>query len=164
MAKIDIIRNTYGGLDYLNSAVNYVTDDRAVNIGGYGVTPNNTNWAYEQMLTTRKYFHKVSGNPLVHIVIAYNNKIKDISVAAYYGQQCAQYFANRFQVLYCTHEKDTTCGSLHSHIIINAVSYVNGQMITTGYDEMKAFCDYVIQVTGQRCWFYFDNKAIYNGI
>lgn len=34
------------------------------------------------MLMTRQYFNKVSGNPLVHIVIAYNDQVKDIAIAA----------------------------------------------------------------------------------
>ena len=115
------------------------------------------------MLITRQYFNKVSGNPLVHIVIAYNDKVKDIAVAAMYGQKCAMYFTGKYQVLYCTHLKDTDCGSIHTHIIINAVGYHSGQMITTGYEEMAFFCEYVAKVSGQKCWFYFDNKADYNG-
>lgn len=164
MAKIDIIRNTYGGLNYLHKALEYVADYRALFTGGYGVNPYDTEMAYNQMLYTRQYFGKVSGNPLVHIVIAYNNQVKDLGTAAYFGQQCAQYFAPRFQVLYCNHMRDEHCCQFHTHIIINAVSYVNGQMITTGYDEMYDYCKYVEQVTGQKCWFYFDNKAVYNGV
>lgn len=159
MAKIDMIRNIYGGLEYLQRAVNYVTDDRALYGGGYGVDPYNTNNAYEQMLATRQYFGKLSGNPLVHIIIAYNDSVKDLITAARYGLECAKHFSDRFQVLYCTHAKDFNCGKFHTHIIINAVSYINGQMIQTGYDEMNVFCSYVSQVTGQRSWFYFDNKA-----
>lgn len=30
MAKIDIIRNTYGGLEFLLNALAYVSDDRAL--------------------------------------------------------------------------------------------------------------------------------------
>lgn len=161
MAKIDIIRNTYGGLEYLQNAVDYVSDERALYKGGFGVTPYDTDMAYNQMLMTRQYFGKISGNPLVHIVVAYNKQVQDIDTAAMYGDQCAQYFANRFQVLYCTHAKDFHCGQFHTHIIINSVSYINGQMIQTGFNEMKAYCDYIIQVTGQKSWFYFDNKAIY---
>lgn len=163
MAKIDVIRNTYGGMEYLHNALAYASDARALYRGGYGVNPYNYEEAYNQMQITRQYFNKVSGNPLVHIVIAYNDKVKDLSVAAQYGQECASYFGIRFQVLYCTHLKDTNCGSMHTHIIINAVSYLNGQMIVTGYNEMNAFCQHVAQVTGQKCWFYFDNKAVYNG-
>ena len=163
MAKIDIIRNTYGGLEYLLNALAYVSDDRALYRGGYGVNPYDYTKAYNQMLMTRQYFNKVSGNPLVHIVIAYNDKVKDIAVAAKYGQKCAMYFTGKYQVLYCTHLKDTDCGSMHTHIIINAVGYHSGQMIQTGYEEMYFFCQHVSKVTGQKCWFYFDNKAVYNG-
>ena len=162
MAKIDIIRNTYGGLEYLLNALAYVSDDRALYRGGYGVNPYDYTKAYNQMLMTRQYFNKVSGNPLVHIVIAYNDQVKDIAVAAMYGQKCAMYFTGKYQVLYCTHLKDTDCGSIHTHIIINAVGYHSGQMITTGYEEMAFFCEYVAKVSGQKCWFYFDNKAVYN--
>lgn len=161
MAKIDVIRNTYGGLGYLQRALNYVTDSRAMYGNGFGVNPYDTAMAYDQMLAVKRYFGKTSGNPLVHIVVAYNNQVQDIDTAAMYGDQCAQYFANRFQVLYCTHAKDFHCGNFHTHIIINSVSYINGQMIQTGFDEMKSYCDYITQVTGQKSWFYFDNKAIY---
>lgn len=161
MAKIDIIRNTYGGLQYLQKALNYVTDDRAMSIEGIGVNPYNVDQAFNQMLATRRYFGKVSGNPLVHIIVAYNNEVRDLATAARYGHQCVGYFAPRFQILSCNHEKDFYCGSFHTHIVINAVSYVNGQMINTGYEEMADFCNYVAKVTGQRCNFYFDNKAVY---
>ncbi len=161
MAKIDVIRNTYGGLEYLQRALNYATDTRAMYGNGFGVNPYDSNMAYTQMMAVRQYFGKVSGNPLVHIVVAYNDSVRDINTAAKFGQQCAQFFSSRFQLLYCTHEKDVYCGHFHTHIIINAVSYINGQMIQTGYAEMKAYCNYVTKVTGQKSWFYFDNKAIY---
>lgn len=162
MAKISVIRNTYGSLDYLQNALDYVTDDRANYIGGYGVNYYDTAAAYNQMVATKQYFNKVSSNPLVHIVVAYNNQVQDINTAAVYGQKCAEYFFNRFQVLYCTHAKDFNCGYYHTHIVINSVSYINGHMIQTGYDEMYAYCNYVSKVTGQKCSFYFDNKADYS--
>ena len=159
MAKIDIIRNTYGGLEYLLNALAYASDARSLYRGGFGVNPYNYEEAYNQMLIVRIWFNKTSGNPLVHIVIAYNDKVKELAVAAEYGKKCAEYFAGKYQVLFCTHLKDTKCGSLHTHIIINSVSYHNGQMITTGYEEMYFFCEYVAKVTGQKCAFHFDNKA-----
>lgn len=159
MAQIDVIRNTYGGLSYLRRALNYVSDDRALNGWGYGVNPYSVNMAYSQMLATRRYFGKVSGNPLVHIVIAYDISVKDLATAAMYGEYGAKYFADRYQVLYCTHEKDFEYGYFHTHIIINSVSYVNGYMIQTGYEEMLAYCKYLEGIIGQKCSFSFDNKA-----
>ena len=32
------------------------------------------------------------------------------------------------------------------------------------FDEMYAYCNYVTAVTGKKSWFYFDNKAVYNGV
>ena len=159
MAEIKIIRNTYGGMEYLHNSLGYISDERSLCRGGYGVDPYDYDRAYEQMLAIRQYFGKVSGNPLVHIIIAYDSSITDLETAAQNGMLCAQYFSYKYQLLYCTHEKDTFCGSFHTHIIINAVSFFNGQMISTGFEEMKDFCSYVIQITGQKCWFYFDNKA-----
>lgn len=159
MAEINVIRNTYGGMEYLRNALEYVSDERSLCRGGYGVDPYDTDRAYEQMIATRRYFGKVSGNPLVHVVIAYDKSVTDLSTAVQNGFLCARYFAYKYQVLYCTHEKDTSCGSFHTHLIINAVSYVNGQMISTGFKEMNDFCSYVTEITGQKSWFYFDNKA-----
>ena len=50
MAKIDVIRNTFGGVNYLQNAVNYVTDERALYGGGYGINPYDSNTAYNQMM------------------------------------------------------------------------------------------------------------------
>lgn len=162
MAHVDVIRNTFGGLNYLRKALNYITDDRALNGWGYGVDPYNVNYAYLQMVQNRQYFGKISGNPLVHIVIAYDLSVTDLATAARYGDFGAHFFADRFQLLYCTHEKDFEYGHYHTHIIINSVSFINGYMIQTGYKEMREFCDYLESVIGQKCNFTFENKSPYS--
>ena len=58
MAKIDVIRNTHDGLDYLQNAVNYVSDSRAMCGGGYGVDPYDPRAAYDQMLAVKGYYGK----------------------------------------------------------------------------------------------------------
>ena len=35
-------------------------------------------------------------------------------------------------------------------------------MYVSENSEMNANCNYVAKVIVQKCWFYFDNKAIYN--
>lgn len=95
--------------------------------------------AYNQILAVKGYYGKASRNPLVHIIVVYDDGVKDINTSTRFSQQCAQFFASKFQVLYCTHKKDFQCGNFHTHIIVNSVSYINGQ----------------------KNWFYFDNKADY---
>ena len=38
MANIDVIRNTYGGMRYLENAIQYVQDERANYLDSYGVS------------------------------------------------------------------------------------------------------------------------------
>lgn len=159
MAEIIVIRNTYGGLRYLKSALDYVSDERALYQGGYGVNSYSSNDAYNQMTATKAYYNKRSGNPLIHVVISYDSKVKDAETAASYGQKCAAYFASDYQVKYSTHNKDTGCSSYHTHLIINSVSYVDGHMFNSSYENMNLFCEYVAGVTGQKTQLHFKNKA-----
>lgn len=158
MARIVIIRNTYGGVEYLKRVLNYVRDGRALSGGGYGVDPYDPEIAYNQMMQIRRYFNKISGNPLVHIVVAYSQDLNSLEQATIYGDAIARMFADRFQVLYCTHHYDNNCDWYHTHIIVNSVSYINGAMIETGYDEMSSFSNIVSRLLGEYCQFYFDNK------
>ena len=102
--------------------MNYIRDERAISGGAYGVDPFDPAVAYDQMMWTRRYFGKTSGNPLVHIVIAYTKKIESLEEAAKYSDAIARMFADRFQLMYCTHFYDNNCDWFHTHLIVNAVS------------------------------------------
>ena len=114
----DGIRNTYGGMRCLENAIQYVQDERANYLDSFGVSAYSLPMAMDQMVATRRYFGKVSGNPLVHVIISYDASVTDLEQAAQYATQCAGYFTSRYQVIWCTHEHDTTNGSLHTHIEI----------------------------------------------
>lgn len=111
------------------------------------------------MTAVKIYYNKRSGNPLIHIVISYGSEVKDIETAVSYGKKCAEYFASDYQIKYSTHKKDAGCSSYHTHIVINSVSYKDGHMFNSGYDNMNSFCEYVADVTGQKTQLHFKNKA-----
>ena len=75
MTKVIMIRNIYGGAGYLANALDYVRDERNQYGGGYGVDPYSPTVAYEQMMYTKRYFNKTSGNPLVHIIVEYTKNV-----------------------------------------------------------------------------------------
>lgn len=77
MANIDVIRNTYGGMCYLENAIQYVQDERANYLDSFGVSAYSLPMAMNQMVATRRYFGKVSGNPLVHVVISYDSSVTE---------------------------------------------------------------------------------------
>lgn len=160
MAKVIMIRNTYGGAGYLANALDYVRDERNQYGGGYGVDPYSPTVAYEQMMYTKRYFNKTSGNPLVHIIVGYTKNVTSMNAAAVYGNSIARMFADRYQVLYCTHQYDDEYYNwYHTHLIVNSVSYVNGAMMETGYREMNQFCKQLSGLLNEPCTFIFKNKS-----
>ena len=159
MARIKVIRNTYGDTEYLWNGCRYIYNrDKAIALGGYGVNPYDYMEVYNQMMTCKEFFNKTSGNPLAHIIVSYGASVKDAVTAWKYSQRCAGYFAPFYQVYYCLHNKDAGCSSFHTHLLINSVSYTNGKMISTGNDTMQPFTEFVSGITGEYTHYYYPNK------
>ena len=157
MAKVKMIRNTFGGSEYLKKALNYIRDERAIAGGAFGVDSYDPEVAFDQMMYTKHYFNKTSGNPLIHIIVSYSKNVQSYETATRYGWFIANYYADRFQSMYCTHGFDDK-EWFHTHIIINSVSYINGAMFDSSFKEMKKLRDYVAEITGEKCQFFYDNK------
>ncbi len=159
MVTIKLIRNTNGGLDYLFRACRYVDNsERAIYVNGFGVNPYNLNDVYDQMLGVKRYFGKTSGNPLVHIVVSFDESVREPWRAVELGLAIAGYFTSNYQVLWCVHHKIHGDSHFHIHYVLNSVSYVDGRMFHCGIPELSAFQAFVRSVTGCRVWGEFANK------
>lgn len=156
MAIIKLIRNTDGGDNYLQNMCKYIDNpSKTLAVGGYGVNPYNKSDVYRQMMNVKSYYGKTSGNPLLHVVVAYNFSVQDAATACRLSELCARYFTDRFQMYYCTHFKDRDSAWYHTHILINSVSYVDGRMADSGYGTLEGFKQYVATVTGQPSRFFY---------
>ena len=159
MFDVIIIRNTYGGLEYLRRGCFYVTNHaRAIAPGGFGVNYTDADNCYQNMLAIKQFYHKTSDNPLLHIVVSYSSNVNDIYTAIRYSQKIASYF-NDYQYAYCTHAKDRECSYFHMHLIINSVSYINGKLISSWFGRMHQFCAHVAAITHQTTWLSFKDKS-----
>ena len=131
MVNVIMIRNTYGGLEYLRNGCFYVTNHaRAIAPGGFGVNYTDAVACYNNMLAVKRFYHKTSDNPLLHIVVSYSDNLTDISTATRLSAKIASFF-NGYQYVYCTHEKDRECSCFHMHLVINSVSYLDGKLISS---------------------------------
>ena len=75
MVTVKLIRNTYGGEDYLAHLCPYVRNgEKAVYLEGNGVSPYHADAAYDQMMAVKRYFGKTSGNPLAHFVVSFDDR------------------------------------------------------------------------------------------
>lgn len=129
---------------------------KAIGAGGYGVDPYNADYAYYQMMANKSYFGKTGDNPLLHVIVSFDDSVTDADTARKMTEQCAGYYTSDYQVLYCTHEKERGCSHYHGHILINSVGYNNGRMINSSVGNMYQFCEHVARVTGQKYRLYFE--------
>ena len=151
MVVMDVIRDTQGGLKYLRNACEYLEDEeKSVYTGGFGVNPYNVNQTYKEMVSIRQYFEKTSGNPLMHFIISFDETVQTEETAILLTQNLAVFFRTRYQVLYCVHEKHRGCSCYHAHIVINAVSFVDGLMYNSNVEEINRYANYIAEMTSRR--------------
>ena len=151
MVIMDVIRDTQGGLKYLHNACAYLeNEEKSIYTGGFGVNPYNLNTTYRQMVSVRQYYEKTSGNPLMHFIISFDEAVQTENAAIFYAQNLALFFSSRYQVLYCVHYKPRGCSLYHAHIIINAVSFVDGLMYNSNPEEINRFSTYTANLLNCR--------------
>lgn len=156
MVVMDVIRDTQGGLKYLRNACEYLEDEeKSVYTGGFGVNPYNVNQTYKQMVSIRQYFDKTSGNPLMHFIISFDEVVQKEDDAIMFTKNLASFFSSRHQVLYCVHYKPRNCSLYHAHIIINAVSFVNGMMYNSSAAEINMYANYATELLCRRVRWHF---------
>ena len=158
MGIFKMIRHTDGGYNYLNHAVNYVVYGKA-NYDCVGSPNTSLDYPLEQMHHVKKYFDKTGGNPLFHFIVVYNTRTAyDVERAKSVTRMIADYFANRYQIIWCVHEKHMSkkyggiSSMYHAHFVMNSVSYVDGRMFGGSRSEIYTFLDYVKRVTGDMSW------------
>lgn len=160
MGIFRIIRNTDSGLQYMNNALNYVVfghTDRdkvySANIDIYD--------AYNQFFAIKRYFDKTSGNSVFHFVTVFNTRTTrydDLEHTERICRNIADYFNDRYQMVWCIHKKKTsknyggTASVYHAHFVMNSVSYIDGKMFGGSYAEIYAFLDHIKRVTGDMSW------------
>ena len=161
MVLIKVKKDCSGGNCYLKNALAYVFgkgEHQPFYLNGNGVDLTSVNAAYEQMYDVKKYSGKTSGNPLVHLIVSYDNAVHDPETACLYTDEIAEFFSDRFQTLQCTHCEEQAGGKslYHTHIIANSVSFSDGKMFRSGRPDLQGFCSHVEQVTGQKAWLTFE--------
>ncbi len=151
MVVVKLRRNTAGGLEYMRNLLRYLRYDRRTGkerkdyicMSGYGVDHFNLERAYHQMTEVRKYFGKVSGNPLAHYIVSFDEDVEDSLLAEHVAHMIAEYFKYDYQIIWAVHCKKRGDSLFHVHYLINSVSYQNGKMIETYLTDVKRFAEFI---------------------
>ncbi|MDE6780536.1 MAG: relaxase/mobilization nuclease domain-containing protein [Ruminococcus sp.] len=183
MVIFKIVRHSNGGQQYMENMLN-IFDDRALFTGFNGISCYGTNQeiirkAMEEMLFVKKYFGKVSGNPLIQFVVSYDSNVSNAIIASSITEKIARFLADSYQYIWVIHyepriEESGMYACYHAHIVINSVSYTNGNMYSGGPEETRPFAQHIANTTGANVHIeysyeksdgimstYHDNKCIY---
>jgi hypothetical protein len=101
------------------------------------------------MVQVQKYFGKEYFNPLLHFVVCYGKEVKTEDEALRLSCKIAEFYQYQFQVFGGIHCKKNNESKYHLHLMVNAVSYVNGAMVNSWIPYLEEFRKYVSLVTGQ---------------
>lgn len=149
MGVLKVIRHTDYEQDYLRNAEEYILYGEA-DIGCKGSPNTDINTAYIQMLGVKRYYGKTSGNPLFHFIVSYDSRnIWSMDFAVRKTIQIADYFKDRYQVIWCVHHKKEkkngkhSASLFHAHIMINSVSYADGKMYSGNMSEIYKFREHI---------------------
>ena len=134
----------------------FVKSDREVSFGSYGLSYDLAD-IYQQIMYVKQYFGKEVNHEMIHLILKYGDYVNDDRTACVYSESCAEYFMKNYQIYYCTHQ-DIDSGKYHTHMLINPVSYVNGEMLNTSIENMNQFCEYISDLSGTPAEFLFEKK------
>ena len=106
----------------INYAKNGEKTDRGILVSGLNCLPQK---AYEEMMLTKKQFHKEGGRLGYHIIQSFQEDEVSPEECNQLGLKLAEeLWGDKYQVLVCTHINKA---NVHNHIILNSVSFIDGR-------------------------------------
>lgn len=151
MAQLRVFNKSdkYRDRSALSDVLNYCTREDKTSpdlCGGWAVNPEN---ALEEMETFARLANKDFGVRLRHMEISFSpGKVKDPKLVAKIARECAEYYADDYQIVYAVH---TDKPHLHAHFVMNSIRYSDGNKYRgTKKDlyDFEAYCRSVFHKNG----------------
>ena len=92
MDIVKMMRGEPGDIEHLGNLINYISDDRKLNIGGNGVNYNTPYAVLDQMMAVKEYYGKEKNCPLIQAIVSYDEPNLTAQQACQYTAQIADYF------------------------------------------------------------------------
>ena len=128
ISKILYMRDCGSGFHgrHLKVALEYISDMEKTQQGrlvsGINCLPD---FAYSQMMDTKKYFGKLDKRQGYHLIISFQEGEVDADTAFEITERFAkEYLGEKYEAVYAVHDNTQ---HLHSHIVFNSVSFLDGK-------------------------------------
>lgn len=142
MAIVKPIKVRVGNLAGLRAVLEYIKDDRKTQNGALVYCKDLLkNKEYQQMVITKRAFHKDTGRQYAHFVQSFDPRDNVAPELAYeIGQEFIKRYEpfHSFQVVMAVHTNEA---HMHVHYIINSVSHENGCKWQSSPEDLKQMRD-----------------------
>ena len=148
MSVLKIISGEYQNDNALENVYDYIINEDKTDdfVYGYNVIPD---IAITMFRTVKSLYDKTDGKQLIHFVFSLSEEEKDrLGINGLY--QISMYIASffrKYQVVFSIHTKQAC---LHTHFIVNTVSFLDGKRLSLDkrfFDNFKKHCN-VLSVKG----------------
>ena len=141
MAVIEFINGSNNTYKSMKRAINYIKNPLKTAehlTGGKDCSPDTT---YEEFIMTKQNFNKEKGRQFIHFIQSFSPNDKATpEVINEIGKRLLEHEVFKdFQVLYATH---TDKGHLHTHFIINSVSFIKGHKWQLSKEQLESLKEY----------------------
>lgn len=132
---------------HLHVAINYIMDGDKTCGGKYVSAVNcQPEYAYKQMIDTKKHFGKTDKRQGYHIIISFEEGEIDADRAfELVGRFVDEYLGGEYEVVYAVH---TDTEHIHGHIVFNSVSFLTGRKYRY---EKGDWAKYIQPITNRLC-------------
>lgn len=139
---LKMVNGEYTGKESLINPIKYIMNPKKQNLSGaIGADPDNAEAMIKQFEKVKKIYNKNSGRMVKHFIVSASNDINLTPEKMLdYSNQIAQFYGEEYQIVYAVHENGAR---LHTHFILNTVSYRNGKKYSSEWDELNRLRDYV---------------------
>ena len=135
MAKLVMKNKTYKTKVALYNVLAYIVEN-SESLGGCGISISSTNIIYCEFEAIKRIWMKPEEGKrqVKHFYVSFGRKEIGYKMVLQIAWTIAEYYGKRYQVLYGIH---TDTANLHIHYAINTVSFVDGKMLSEGYDDFQ---------------------------
>ena len=152
MCYSKFVNNTYDDDNSVRDLIYYIMQpSHALHrlYGGIGVSFLSPEIAALEFWAVKNVHHKSDGRQLKHLIVSFDKNENVHNLKAHkLGYQIAEYFQNKFQIIFAVHENEP---NIHLHFIINSVSFSDGKKYNEGPYDLDNLRRFIEDTTGLKC-------------
>lgn len=138
MSILKIVNGSYTNSNAVQQLFNYITDYKKSEglVYGYNVIPE---FAVQMFMSVKSLYNQTGGRQTIHFIISLSPDEAITAKAMFELSKCVAWYFYGYQVVFAVH---TSQSCLHTHFMVNTVSFIDGKKLECDRMFKEAFYEY----------------------